>query len=229
MPAKDKGHFMNEGTHGDLLVAICTIAGAFIGVVGTLIIEYFRKERKSVRFAIDAPEDLAAALRSHGSSFELKVNGVSTQTLNASGVTVQNTGNVIISDLSFDVLIPGEHEIASAHASSENPKLVSAIKIDQGANVVMGHQHEPLFVATLAYFNPGETFKIMTFYDGPLTRCDVNCRLPGVKIKLSTEEDLQRRNAAIEDAGALLGKLAGAGSVATAAAAISALIAFIWH
>ena len=161
---------------------------------------------------IDAPEDLAAALRSHGSSFELKVSGVSTLTLNAAGVIVQNTGNVIITDLSFDVLVPGDHQIAFAHASSENPKLVSDIRIDQGTTLVGGHQHDPIFVVTLAYFNPAETFKIMTFYDGPLTRCAVNSRLPGAKIKIATEEDVQQRNFAFEEAVILVGKLGAVGA-----------------
>jgi hypothetical protein len=220
---------MNEGTHGDLLVAICTIAGAFIGVIGTLIIEFFRKERRIVRFTVGAPEDLAAALRSSGSSFELKVNEIPTQTLNASGVTVQNTGNVVINDLIFDVHIPGKHAVASALASSENPKLVSDVKIDTSRYTVEGQQDEPLFVIKLIYFNPGETFKITAFYDGALTRCDVNSRLPGVKVKIVTEEDVQRRSAAIEEAGILLSKITGVGSIGAVLGLITALAALLSH
>jgi hypothetical protein len=87
---------------------------------------------------------VVVSLRSSGSSFELTVNGVPTQNLNASAVIVQNTGNVIVSDLAFDVHIPGVHTVATAHASSENPKLVSDVKIENGQYLVEGHQDEPL-------------------------------------------------------------------------------------
>lgn len=217
---------MNEGTHGDLLVAICTIAGAFIGVLGTLLVEYFRSERKALRFVVEAPEDLAAALRSHGNSFELKVNDVATQTLIAAGVTVQNTGNVIITDLAFDVGIPGKHILVQAQPVSENKKLAGAIQIDPAINPVRGLEEQPFFKIALPFFNPGEAFKIATFYDGEMTRCTVDCRLPGVRIKTTTEEDVARRANAAEELGAALGKVAGAGTVAALIGALlSAVVA----
>ncbi|MEA2829796.1 MAG: hypothetical protein QOF22_544, partial [Bradyrhizobium sp.] len=97
--------------------------------------------------------------------------------------------------------------------------------INQGVNSIVGREHEPMFVVNLAYFNPGEAFKITIFYDGPLTRCTVNSRLPGVKIKITTEEDAQRRTAAIEELGSMAAKLTGAGTIAAFAAALSAAIA----
>jgi hypothetical protein len=221
---------MNEGTHGDLLVAICTIAGAVIGVVGTLLVEYFRRERKAVRFVLQAPEDLAAALRSHGNSFELKVNDVATQTLIAAGVTVQNTGNVIITDLMFDVGIPGKHILAQAQAVSENKKLVAAVQIDEAVNPVLGLEEQPFFKISLPFFNPGETFKIATFYDGEITPCTIDCRLPGVKIKTATEEDVRRRIAAIEELGSFVSKTTGAGFAAgVGAGLLGALAAILSH
>ena len=54
---------MAEGSHGDLLVAAATILGAILGVAGAYLVEYFRKERQSVRFSLTSPEDLARALR----------------------------------------------------------------------------------------------------------------------------------------------------------------------
>jgi len=59
----DKGDEMAEGSHGDLLVAAATILGAILGVAGAYLVEYFRKERQSVRFSLTSPEDLARALR----------------------------------------------------------------------------------------------------------------------------------------------------------------------
>jgi len=215
--------------HGDWVTAIAAIIGAIIGVAGTLIIEYFRTERKAVRFIIDTPEDLAAALRSHGSSFELKVNNVATQTLVAAGITVQNTGNVIITDFTFDVGIPGGHALAQAQPVSENMKLAGAIRIDQGVNPVRGLEHQPLFAVSLAYFNPGETFKVATFYDGDMTRCTVDCRLPGVKIKMTTQEDADRRTAAVDEATRFLAKVGVPSGVAGLAALVTALIALTSH
>jgi hypothetical protein len=212
--------------HGDWVTAIAAIVGAVIGVLGALLIEYFRAERKAVRFVIDAPEDLAAALRSRGNSFELKVNGVVTQTLIAAGVTVQNTGNAVITDLTFDVGVPGVRILAQAQQVTDNLKLASAIRIDEAISPVSGWEKQPLFKISLAYFNPGETFKVTTFFDGEPTRCTVNCRLPDVKIKITTEEDVRRRTAAREELGLLVGKLTGLGSfVAIAAAAAAALLA----
>jgi hypothetical protein len=210
---------------GDWITAVATVIGAVIGIIGTLLVEYFRKERKSILFVIDAPEDLAEALRSHGSTFELKVNNVATQTLNAAGITVQNVGNIIIRDLTFDVTIPGEHLVAQAQAVGENPKLVSAVKILQSANPIIGQGNVPYFTISLPYLNPGETFKVTTFYDGSPIRCTVDCRLPGVRIKTVSQEDLQRSTTGIEEAGKLVAKVSGVGAAGAIAAATAAALA----
>jgi hypothetical protein len=213
---------------GDWVTATATIIGAIIGIVGTLITEHFRRERKSARFVIEAPEDLAAGLRSRGSSFELRVNQVSTQTLNAASVTVQNTGNVIINDFAFDVSVSGNHQLAQAQPSSENPKLASEIQIAQAVNPIVDRQHEPFFVVTLPYFNPGEIFKVTMFYDGDLTRCTINCRLPGLNTKVTSAEDVQRITASADEATKLVLKVGVtgiAGLLTALAAAIAAMLA----
>jgi hypothetical protein len=120
---------------------------------------------------------------------------------------VKNTGNGVINDLSFDIQIPGKHEVASAHAVSTSPRLVSSIRIDPSKNVAPSE--DKAFEITLPYLNPDETFKITVFYDGPLTSCYVDARLPGVTIKTTTEEDVQRRSLAIEDVSISLGKASG--------------------
>lgn len=120
---------MPDTFHTDWGTAIATIVGAIIGVLGTLFVEYFRAERRRIRFIVLQPEDLAKALRSHGSSFEVKINNVSTQTLIAAGIAVQNFGNVIINDLKFDIIIPGLQNIMQVQAISDNPKLASAVGI----------------------------------------------------------------------------------------------------
>lgn len=214
-----------DGTHGDLVVAIATIVGAFIGVAGTLIVDYLRKERKTLRFVIDSPEDLAAALRNRGGTFDLKINDIVTQTLVASGITVQNIGNVIISDLAFDISVPGHHSFAQAQASSQNAKLVPAISISQTNNPIKGLEHEPYFAVSMPYLNPGETFKITAFSDGDAAPANVSCRLPGVTVRIAKEEDVQRRGAAVEEVTKLVAKLGAAGTAGLVASAIAALIA----
>jgi hypothetical protein len=221
-----RGEEMAEGSHGDLLVAAATILGAILGVAGAYLVEYFRKERRAVRFTLNSPEDLARALRERGNSFEVKVNDFSTQELIAAGVTVKNTGNTIVNNLAFDLVVPGPHRLALAEITTDNVKLKSAISIDFD-NILP--PQDPLFKISAAFFNPGETFKITTFSDGPENRCTVACRLPEVKIKTITEEDVKRKMATFEEAATTLGKVAGLGTAATIAAAATALLSIFSH
>ena len=147
----------------------------------------------------------------------------------AAGITVQNIGNAVITDLTFDVGIPGEHALAQAQPVSENMKLAGAVRIDQSVNPVHGLENQPCFTVSLPYFNPGETFKVATFYDGDMTRCTLDCRLPGVKIKTTTQEDADRRTAAVDEGARFLLKVGVPGGAAGIAALIGALIALISH
>jgi hypothetical protein len=217
---------MFEGAHGDVLVAIATIVGALLGVTGTYLVEYYRRERRAIVFKLAPPEDLARALRERGNSFEVKVNDFSTQVLIAAGVTVKNAGNTTITGLAFDLVIPGEHKLALAEIVAENPKLKSAVKID--FDPVLPPK-DPTFNISVPFFNPGETFKIATFSDGPEYRCDVACRLPDVKIKTVTEEDVARRAAVIEEMATAFGKAAGVGSFAVGAAILAAIVSLFSH
>jgi len=217
---------MAEGSHGDLLVAAATILGAILGVAGTYLVEYFRKERRAVRFTLNAPEDLARALRERGNSFEVRVNDFSTQELIAAGVTVRNIGNTTINHLTFDLVIPGPHKLALAEIITDNVKLKSAISIDFDSVLP---PRDPLFKISVPFFNSGETFKIATFSDGPESRCTVACRLPEVKIRTVTEEDVQRRLATMDKLANAIGKTAGIGSAAAIAAAMTALLSIFSH
>jgi hypothetical protein len=169
---------------------------------------------------------LAIALRERGNSFEVKVNAFSTQQLIAAGVTVKNTGNTTITDLAFDLIVPGRHQLALAETVTENVKLKSAVSIN--FDDVLPPK-DPLFRISVPFFNPKETFKITTFSDGPENRCIVACRLPGVKIRTVTEEDVQRRSAAVEEIVTTLGKFAGFGTAATIVAAATALLSIFSH
>jgi hypothetical protein len=221
-----KGEEMAEGSHGDLLVAAATILGAILGVAGAYLVEYFRKERLAVRFALTSPEDLARALRERGNSFEVKVNDFSTQQLIAAGVTVKNTGNTTITDLTFDLIIPGPHRLALAEVITDNVKLKSAVSIDFDRVLP---PKDPLFKISVPFLDPRETFKITTFSDGPENICTVACRLPGVKIKTVTEQDVQRKTAALEEFTTELGKVVGIGTAAVATAGAAALLSILTH
>ena len=175
-----------EAFHTDWGAVVAIILGAVIGVIGTLVVEYFRKDRPRVRFVVTEPEDLANALRSHSSSFEVKINNMSAHTLIAAGVSVQNIGNVVLRDLKFDLIIPGNHSIMQAQALSSSAQLTSAVGIafQPGAP-----QTNPVFNISVPFLNREETFKITTFFDEPLQTCVVECRMPGVTVQTLSERD----------------------------------------
>jgi hypothetical protein len=186
MLAGDKGPLMT----GDWVTATATIMAAIIGIVGGIFIGRIGRERRTIRFVLATPEDLAQGLRAQGSSFEVKLNNTTTQELIVAGVTVENIGNVVINDLAFDLVIPGKHSLAQAQANGDNKKLVSDVNINFKQGLP---QTDPPFVVSVPYINPGESFKISAYFDGPPQRCTVACRLPGVKIMTETEEAIERK------------------------------------
>src|SRR5258708_3126657 len=162
MPAGDKGEIMQ----GDWVTAIASIIAAMIGVLGGIFIGRIGRERRTVRFIITAPEDLAQGLRARGNSFEVKINNTVTQELIAAGLTVENIGNVVINDFKFDLIVPGTHLLAQAQATGDNVKLLSDVKIDFSSGLP---QTDPVFSISVPYFNPGENSRLAPISTDPFS------------------------------------------------------------
>jgi hypothetical protein len=113
-------------------------------------------------------------------------------------VTFQSTFNPTTGGINPPIdlsKIPGKHALALADIITDNSKLKSAIKID--FDPILPPQ-DPVFRIYVAFFNPGENFKITTFSDGQENRCIVACRLPEVRIKIVTEEEYVARQTDIQ-------------------------------
>lgn len=175
--------------HGDWIVAIASILAAILGGVTIYLLDRYRAGRKSLRFTVERAEAISDILRAHGAFFEIKIGTRTTQELNLAGIALRNSGNLPVENLEFEVIIPGTRSLFFAEAACKNEKLKQAIRIDSDYT----QETDPRFGIRLSYFNPGESFQIKTFYDGPPTSCKVACRLPAVTTRIDTAEAVERR------------------------------------
>src|SRR6202795_1259511 len=107
---------MPEGGHGDWVVAIASVVAAIVGGVVIFLFDRHRATRRSLRFVVRPPQALSEGLRAHG-AFEIKVGEYVLQDLNVASVSVKNSGNVQLNDVSFDVIVPGAHSFEIGRAS----------------------------------------------------------------------------------------------------------------
>lgn len=171
--------------HGDWLVAIATIAAAVLGIVGGLLLSRYQGERRRVRFIATAPEDLSAALRQH-KGFQIRFGSYTVEQLNLASIIVRNTGNMTIDNFQFSLIIPGQHVLAIAQATSANDKLSKSITFDYPS---IKESTDPQFEVSVPFFNPGEEFRIRTFADAAPARCNVSCRIRDVSVQVTDEDD----------------------------------------
>jgi hypothetical protein len=158
---------------------IAPIVGAIVGACITAGVTYFFiYKRKVVTFWVSETEDLTLPLRQHHSFVRFKVGDSELANLNRARVVVKATGNTAISNLTFDIEIPGAHPMYLAEHHAESPKLYHAIQIDWDKPPKTS---DPRFHITVPFLNPKEKFDILVFFDERSDRCNIHCRIEDVR------------------------------------------------
>jgi hypothetical protein len=157
------------------------IIAAGITASVSLVIAYFVVlKRKKIEVRVAPTEDLTLALRGHNRVIVVAVDGQPFLTLNRSTVSVRNTGNSNIEKLSLRIEIPGEHKGYLHDVIAENRELYDAISVSSESS-----SHNPtLDVSVGTFFNPGEEFWIVVFFDQEAARCNIKCRVPDTKVTI---------------------------------------------
>jgi len=161
------------------LVPAVAILGSALAAVLTLIFTRRWQARKRLTLWIEKTEDLSRAFGKHDDfAIVFKQGEQEIQNLNRAIVGVENTGTVNISDLSLEVEIPETHKARFARKDSIDKSLQEAVLLQwkESPNTQARLQ------ISLRFFNPGETFRIILFFDGPSDDCKVYCRIEGVEV-----------------------------------------------
>src|SRR5690242_16629206 len=114
---------MLQGSHGDWVVAIASIVAAIVGGVVIFLFDRYRATRKSIRFLVHPPQAISQGLRAHGTFLEIKIGDRLLGELNVASVSIKNSGNVQLDDVSFDVIVPGTRSFVFADCIADQRKL----------------------------------------------------------------------------------------------------------
>jgi hypothetical protein len=180
---------MPEVGHGDWVVAIASVVAAGVGGVVIFLFDRCRATRRSLLFVVQAPQAVAQGLRAHGTFLEIKVGDRVLQELNVASVSIKNSGNVQLNDISFDVIVPGSHSFVFSDCLSFQRKLKNSVTINTDERI---HANQRFTIA-VPFLNPSETFEIKTFSDNLPVSCRVECRLAGVTTQIDTPESIAAR------------------------------------
>jgi hypothetical protein len=154
-----------------------------------LVTYYIVVRRKYVVFWISKSDDITLPLRQEGMRvrqfFSFKLGDREFRNLNKSTVRVKNKGNVAIQNLSFDVVILGEHT-ALPGISAKNHRIARSVEVKSEIE----NRVDPIFAISTPYLNPKEAFEIDLFFDGEADECRVYCRMEDVKIKIKGGDPL---------------------------------------
>jgi hypothetical protein len=161
-----------EGFSFTSIQPFSAIIGATITAATTLVIAVLiTRKRKRVTFLISESEDLTLPLWDHG-FVSLKVGNFTISKLNRARVFIKNTGNDVIRNFLFDIVIPGNHPMHLAEKRAKQNKLYEAIKIEDEPATVRG----PTFHISVNFFNPKEVFEVIVFFEAETVDCQVECR-----------------------------------------------------
>jgi hypothetical protein len=156
------------------------IAAAITASVSLLIAYFLVLKRKKIEVRIAPTEELTRALRAHHRAIVVSVDGQPFLSLNRSTMSVRNTGNSHIEKLSFSIVIPGEHKGYLHDVVATNRELYDAISVSSGSS----SYNPTLNVSVGTFFNPGEEFWIVVFFDQETAQCNVECRVPDTKVTI---------------------------------------------
>src|SRR5690242_9084090 len=107
---------------------IAAIIGALISAgIGGLITYFVVVARKSVTFWIANSEDLTAPLQSAHPVISFKMGDLELKNLNRGSVLIKNTGNRAVTNVQFEIDIPGSHEHYITEPVSDDQKLRESV------------------------------------------------------------------------------------------------------
>jgi hypothetical protein len=178
--------------HGDWVTAIASIIAVIVGGFVTYLFDRYRATRKALRFVLQPPERISEGLKRHGTFIEIKIGENIIENLNVATVTVKNVSNVQLENVSFDMVVPGNHPLVLADCAVDDSKLRQAIKIDFDPTA---SQLDRRFTVSLPFFNKGETFDLKTFFDDPPNAPRIECRLAGISTRIDTPEEFRSKEA----------------------------------
>jgi hypothetical protein len=129
-------------------------AAVFSSVITFLVTYYIVVKRQYLIFWISRSDDIALPLRQQGMRiqhfFSIKIGDREFDTLNKCTVHVKNKGNVPIRDLSFDVVIPGQHRVIPTI-------IVNKLNLKRSIQILGNDDaspKDPIFNIVTTYLNP---------------------------------------------------------------------------
>jgi len=151
----------------------------FAAIIGIVAGRFYR-ERRQVTFLLSDTDDLTLPLRqqSHG-VITFKMAGEDWINLNRASVTVNNTGNTSISNIRFDIVMPGQHNHCRAAIGQTSPEMLHTIQIDWPKPP---SYRDPILC--FAFFNRKEAFTLFIYFEGTPDKCEVRCRMEGVDVQI---------------------------------------------
>jgi len=155
---------------------IIAITGPIIAALITLAATRYFREKKRLTFLTVRSEDLTQPLRRSKRNFSFKIDDVEVEGLIRGIVWVTNTGNKEIRDVKCRINVPAER-FKTFDIAGSTDALVESISANWRDGV-----NGPALNVELPFLNPDERFAIRLFFDGPISDCEVESRIEGVKL-----------------------------------------------
>jgi hypothetical protein len=157
---------------------IAAIIGALITAAAAVCVALFiTRKQKRITFWVEEPEDLNAALRKEAAGVRIMVGDQEVRQLCRCQITLRNTGNDTITNVSFEVSSEYLRRFLAASPASDQVDVAHSFRA--GAGVEPGR-----LTFTFAFFNSKEVKRVVFLYDGPIAHMELACRLEGVSVKV---------------------------------------------
>jgi hypothetical protein len=167
----------------DYLPVVATV-GPIIAAIITLVVTRRWQKMKRVTFWAEPSEDLTLPIKESGQLVVVEIGQYRGFDLNRGVVTARNSGHAAIKDFTFQIRIPGEHELLLAEVGSEKKELAAAARITREQSGPLKVTFNPIFRVEVPFFNPEEIFEVILFFDKGVKRCEVSCRMEDVRCKI---------------------------------------------
>ena len=159
---------------------LAPIVGALLGSALTAFVTYYvLTKRKKVAFWVTSSEDITLPLQNRHHNIVLNIGDKTIVNLNRAGVQIENSGNTCIAQFACDLELPGKHQICFAEVGARNTKLRNSVRLEKTS----GSSGE-IVTVSLDFFNPGEAFQVLAYFDGTTEDLKVNFRMEEVRFKV---------------------------------------------